>query len=625
MPRGDSGVTGLVAAGPHGCRPEKGRGRIAVRKGGCKVGSFRCLWWPVTAWFMIRARFDMQLMRTLESVRLAVGLLTVLAIACLVGTLVPQEKSYALVYGAPWFLALLALLAVNLVCCTVSRRRTWRHRPGSVIMHASILLVVAGALVDGIWGVRGTMTLHIGEAGSEFVTNRGKQTLPFTVRLTDFVVEHYAPKLTVAAYRPNEQEPLATVDAAVNRVLSLGKGVGDLRVLQVKESVTPKVRVAPAAESGPLAIEFAFSEADRTIREDVLVEGNAETVSTPDKKLQLILRSFHDTGERDRELVNLQPPGTAIGVIQLGAADAATRVDVEVGKTHALADGTTLKILQYVAHFALDQGEVRSLSDEPVNPAVQVEVKKAGQEGAKSWLFAKFPDFGAMHGGAGQSAMVFVRPEFTDYAATVLVYAVHGGDATYAVLKPGVTQISRGEVKAGTTIEVGSGMAPVTVRRLLAHARVFNDVTDAKPGAGVPAVQLQLRVKGVASGEPLWIPGTRETSPLGDTGLDIGLFPQEPAIKEFRSTVQVLEANKVVKEQAVMVNHPLAHGGYSLYQSSYDREQERWSGLEVARSPGVSLVYAGFTLFVLGLLVTLYGRALINSFSATPGESAGKP
>lgn len=570
----------------------------------------------------------MQLMRTLESVRLAVGLLAVLAVACLVGTLVPQERANALVYGAPWFLALLAALAVNLICCTVSRRRSWGKRPGSVVMHASILLIVAGALVDGIWGVRGNMNLVIGQSGTDFVVNDGTRTLPFTVRLVDFVVERYAPKVVLAVFKPNTEEPFAVLSAVVPKgVLQLGKDAGDVQVLQLRENVEPKPRVAPVAEGGSLAIELTLPVGGKATQDEVLVAGRSETVTSADKKVQVILRTFHGAAERNSELLKLQPPGAGVGVIRVGQKESATSVDAVVGKEQALSDGTTLKVLQYLPHFVFDnqKGEARSASEEPVNPALQVELTAPGKAGAKSWLFAKFPDFNAMHGGKAGTALAFVRPEFADYAATVLVYAVHSGNALYAVVRPGSTEIKRGELKTGTVIELESGMAPVTVRRVLPQARVVFDVADAKPGAGVAAVQIQLRVKGAASGEPMWVLGTRDLAALGNTGFEVGLFPQDATIKEFRSTVQVLEGGKVVKEQAVMVNHPLAYGGYNLYQSSYDREQERWSGLEVAKSPGVTLVYAGFTLFVLGLLVTLYGRSLINSFSATPGESAGKP
>ena len=67
----------------------------------------------------------MDLLRKIGSVKLAVCVLSATAVACLVGTLVPQDNAFQYVYGTVWFLALLAALGVNLIACTVSRYRTW--------------------------------------------------------------------------------------------------------------------------------------------------------------------------------------------------------------------------------------------------------------------------------------------------------------------------------------------------------------------------------------------------------------------------------------------------------------------------------------------------------------------
>ena len=47
------------------------------------------------------------------------------------------------------------------------------------------------------------------------------------------------------------------------------------------------------------------------------------------------------------------------------------------------------------------------------------------------------------------------------------------------------------------------------------------------------------------------------------------------------------------------------------------QKKERWSGLEVAKSPGVPFVYMGFILFVVGLVVSLYVQPLLRGKRST--------
>jgi cytochrome c biogenesis protein ResB len=64
-------------------------------------------------------------------------------------------------------------------------------------------------------------------------------------------------------------------------------------------------------------------------------------------------------------------------------------------------------VLRYVPDFAFDgaSGEVKSRSDEPNNPAVQVSVAGDGTTNTQ-WVFARFPDFGG-HAGAAPMPLKF--------------------------------------------------------------------------------------------------------------------------------------------------------------------------------------------------------------------------
>jgi hypothetical protein len=176
-------------------------------------------------------------LRTLSSVRFAVGLVIVIAVVCVVGTLLPQsadatayiEKSsnrtaagllamlrslgFTHVFHSWWFIGLLCVLASSVATCSARRFATVRRTVGgvrlraigSMLTHISILLILAGAVLRAGWGEIGVIELREGETKAEFTTERGMATLPFAVRLSSFDIETYsAPKTEPAGPDPTQ-------------------------------------------------------------------------------------------------------------------------------------------------------------------------------------------------------------------------------------------------------------------------------------------------------------------------------------------------------------------------------------------------------------------------------------
>lgn len=79
---------------------------------------------------------------------------------------------------------------------------------------------------------------------------------------------------------------------------------------------------------------------------------------------------------------------------------------------------------------------------------------------------------------------------------------------------------------------------------------------------------------------------------------------QPKMVKDFRSTIKIIEAGKEVLTKTIRVNSPFKYKGYTLYQASYDPDQPQWTVLEVVKDPGVPLVFIGFIFLNLGLLIT---------------------
>ncbi len=118
------------------------------------------------------------LFRFLSDLRLAAVVLAVFAVAAGVGTWI--ESHYAnlgsletgraavfhLVYDAAWFNALLGLLFVNLLMNLIRRLLRGRRPVGFLLVHAGMLIILAGAGATRWWGYEGVMRIREGQASS---------------------------------------------------------------------------------------------------------------------------------------------------------------------------------------------------------------------------------------------------------------------------------------------------------------------------------------------------------------------------------------------------------------------------------------------------------------------------
>jgi len=159
------------------------------------------------------------IIRGLRSIRFAVILMALIAVACLVGTLIVQEpynpdkaishygRALGLLvgllglnhlYGAWWFVGLLFLLALSVTTCAFSGLRFTLRKLYTLIAHASILLIVAGAIVRALAGIDGMLTIEKGQAAEAFQVENDtippsfqSVSLGFKLRLDDFVIGYY--------------------------------------------------------------------------------------------------------------------------------------------------------------------------------------------------------------------------------------------------------------------------------------------------------------------------------------------------------------------------------------------------------------------------------------------------
>ena len=246
--------------------------------------------------------------------------------------------------------------------------------------------------------------------------------------------------------------------------------------------------------------------------------------------------------------------------------------------------------------------QVGSRSDFPNNPAVQVEVN--GPSGSKKqWLFSKFPR--VHRTGGAPLELRFRRVErlggVIDY---VLVLKEADGKPVLAHVRNG-RLVKRTGVDPGEPVDIEGTDYRIAIDRFFENANMSAEVVNQSDMPGRPAIEITIEQDGSATPLYLW-----EQTPADVSGYKM-LYLREDRIRDFYSILQIVEGDDVIAQKKIEVNDPLLYSGYALYQSSYDDENQAWSGLQVKKDPGVPLVYAGFLVLISGMIIIFYINPLL--------------
>lgn len=175
------------------------------------------------------------------TMKLSFGLLCLLTLIMMAATIVDKVWGNAAavewIYTSPWVVALWIATLAGSVCFIMRHRR--RLNLPALLIHASFVIILAGAMITHRWGEQGQMTLAEGQQASSFTANGGEkeEPLPFTVTLDRCRIEcypgtstpmDYASDLTVTHDGKTTQETVS-----MNKVLSVAgyrfyqSGMGD--------------------------------------------------------------------------------------------------------------------------------------------------------------------------------------------------------------------------------------------------------------------------------------------------------------------------------------------------------------------------------------------------------------
>lgn len=567
-------------------------------------------------------------LRSIGSMWFAAVLLMMLLVAMACATVFEKEhgteRALVMFYRSRWFVALLALLCINVIAATVVRYPFSKRQIGFLITHVSILVLFAGALMTRERGIDGRLGFAEGQSVSEF-------TLPDQPALIVTKKE--------AAEAPETSRAIAlepTVFAGFETVESPEAPVpwlGDLRV-EVLRYLPDSQGSRDVANDNPRpspAIEASLSHAEH-LHPGWLFANQTTQMGEVPALFRMVSSEAALLAALDRPAGDV---GQSKGVVNVTLDGRPYRFPMEKLTGEAVPLGETaysVRVLRYLPHATVDEnGSIVNASNRPDNPFIEAEI--AGPDGTQVLrAFSKFPDHGSMHGGTESENLKlrFIANESAGPAIPVEIISDPAGKMFSRFTLSGQVTVSE-QIRLGEPVPTPWPNQVLTIIRRFDNARFVSGVKPvAEPRqTRVPAVRVKLTA-GEHENE-MWLQKHRSYPvsvnrdayeltfgdmpvPLGfEMRLDeflVGMYPGTGRPRTFRSTVTLLDPEGGGEERrTISMNNPITHGGYTFYQSSYDeRGGTKRSYLSVSRDPGQPVVFAGYFAMMAGMVWVLVLR-----------------
>lgn len=178
-------------------------------------------------------------------------------------------------------------------------------------------------------------------------------------------------------------------------------------------------------------------------------------------------------------------------------------------------------------------------------------------------------------------------------------------------LQPRILHFEKGKFvenhlwEAGKPVEFESVKTTFTPTQFLEQARIQSKITNESQEFNNPALRLAIGTP--ESGiQTRWI-FANQRDPHSSREIPYQFYYSvDFPVKEYVSNIKILDGGKEVMRKSLRVNHPAKYKGYWLYQASYDKQNEKWTGIQVTRDPGLKLVLIGFVGMMIGLIQMFY-------------------
>lgn len=550
----------------------------------------------------------------LASIKLAVILFlmfaTILALATYYESVYDTETAQHLVYKSPLFAVFLAIFFVNIFCSTAIRFPWKRKQLGFVLTHSGILLLLLAAAVTMGFGVDGSMMIQEGQSSSKVLLNQQVFFAgPSMKELREIPAEF-------RWRRPSPERPAR---------VALGNGL-EAEVERYFHHARLEKRFE-AGEAGVPALELKIFS-DQFSQHQWLTVGRGDVDLGPAR-----IRMLRANGPEHLETL-LKSESSEQGELQLLVAGQPFQIQVtELTPGKPMAAGEfQVTLLRYLPHAVVEEGELVSRNDLPINPCVEVRLADRSGNSQEWLLFARLPELNVRTRSQGENLPVR------------LLYVWDGKDEKQKeltfILGPDLklwTRIDQGParpVEVGKAQKTGWMNLEFEVAQFLPKAREvreFFEVEVEKGQQNTPPPAVLVSFKGAQDPGPYWmergdvekittISGQEMIVGYAFRSVDVG-FPvvlkdfqidYDPGTTNpaaFRSLVEVAG-----EKHTIQMNEPLVKDGFTFFQSSYSEIPggPSISIFTVARDPGIALKYLGSIIMVLGIAIMFYGRSAKN-------------
>jgi cytochrome c biogenesis protein ResB len=561
----------------------------------------------------------LSLLRPFGALWFAAVLLLLISVAMGCATLFESShgtgKALAVFYTSWWFEGLLGLLALNITTAMIVRYPFSRRQIGFVATHCSILLVLGGALLTQRVGIDGRVSIVEGQSAEQFVIPRDTLTLR-----------------SRSSWSAVEFDPPVTTGTEPIEIPGRPSVVHDKTRAEILRFAPDSVVTDEMVNDNPhdhLALEVSFSPSGT--EDPAWIE-----VKEPRQigEVQVACRQVDDEKELTRLATTIpatQPSSKGVARITYQGNSYDLPIDNCIAATQPVGQtGMGLRVLRYMPHAIVSEGKLQNASDKPVNPAIQAEL--SGPQGVETRLaFARVPEFDSMHGKAKNSdvKLVFVAAAQTEVFAPVEIL-VGPGDALNVRFSAGQELLFQ-KVQSGVPIDTPWPGRKLGILRIFKNARPRHSVAPSlnlhveqtpailvKLTSGQESTEIWVQKHAsqptVLAGQTYALDYGDKSMPLGfKVALDsfrVGTYPGTSRPRSFESHITITDPSSGRQESRVIsMNRPTSFGGYTFYQSSYQREGKHMSSvLSVSSDPGQPVVFAGYFLLMGGMLLVLINR-----------------
>jgi cytochrome c biogenesis protein len=360
------------------------------------------------------------LLNFFTSVRVGITLLIILICASIIGTLIPQGRAageylvrygqlatllerlqFTKLYHSLWFIALLALFALNIIICTLERlfpkfRRTFRPK-----VETEPKNILAWKIKDKF-----KLGLTLAEARNEVKKELAHRRYRLKKETEADKKYFFSARKRILGLFGSDVVHLGILVILAGGIIS---GVSSVR----RDLTMTENQTLPVPGAGfSIRLDKFVTEyyPDRSVK----AWKSFLTVIDPEKPpFQKAIEVNHPLNHRGYVFYqsgygwDWENPWLEIWVKKKEDPAYLKKVRVKVGEKTALeGEGLELRALQFIPDFVLgENNEPTTRSMDPNNPAALIEGWQGSEKIFSGWVFAKFPDFSRLHSGAKETSL----------------------------------------------------------------------------------------------------------------------------------------------------------------------------------------------------------------------------